>query len=640
MKHLAAALALVSFGAAAQDAVLPPVDVPAPPAEPSPTARREPTAVTTTIDANEHAGEGKDVAALLATAPGVATQSSAGLLQRQTVSLRGASSNGVLVLLDGIPLGATGASTDLSLIPAPLVDRVEVLRGASGRLGPGALGGAVNLVTRRPTDAVELSAEGAGGSFGTFQGHLTGAGPLGPGEGLALVYGARTAGDFGYLADDTPSLPGDPLQRRTRANNDAAQGGGLLAWRARSGPTSLDVVGEGMGLDRGLAGPAALPSADARQSTAHGLGGLRLARDLDGGGDLSLFSWARLDRLALRGGGLTAVAAAQVDAAAGVELSARRLVFERHGLEGTLSLAGEWLSGGSAAPSWARLGLSVSDEVLFFDGAFSLVPSVRLDVTGPFLGVSPRLGAVALLPKGFELRANVGQAHRPPSFLELYVEQGTLAPNALLRPERAFATDAAVAWRGERAFGQAAVFGQWTQDLITYEYYPPSRARPYNFENARALGVELEARAEPTSFVSLAASYTFLLAQNLKEDPRYYLKHLPYRPQHAAHALASVGPSWLRARAELLVQSEQYANRTEAVVLPARALVTVGLGSKLPLAWPVTVSAEVRNLLDVQTMDLDGYPLPGRGFFLSLGVALSPLKKTVPLAIASTTEAP
>ena len=86
--------------------------------------------------------------------------------QRKSLSLRGAGATGVMVLLDGIPLSSPGTSVDLSRIPAAITERLEVLRGAaSARYGPGALGGVVNLVTRRPTHGLSLTAEATWGNL-------------------------------------------------------------------------------------------------------------------------------------------------------------------------------------------------------------------------------------------------------------------------------------------------------------------------------------------------------------------------------------------------------------------------------------------------------------------------------------------
>ena len=131
-------------------------------------APQDPTASATVVEAERFAGELKGVAELAATAPGVAIRSYGGLGQLTTISIRGSSSGGVRVLLDGIPLDtAAGGGVDLSTIPLHWVDRVEVVRGAEGAyFGAGALGGAVNVVTL-PAVAGKWGAEVTGGSFGT-----------------------------------------------------------------------------------------------------------------------------------------------------------------------------------------------------------------------------------------------------------------------------------------------------------------------------------------------------------------------------------------------------------------------------------------------------------------------------------------
>lgn len=148
-------------------------------------------------------------------------------------------------------------------------------------------------------------------------------------------------------------------------------------------------------------------------------------------------------------------------------------------------------------------------------------------------------------------------------------------------------------------------------------------------------GLELEATVSPWRFVEASASYTFLDTQNQKDDPRYYLKALPFRPRHRVHARVSGGPEWLKARAEVLYQSAQFTNRTETLTLPERALVNVGV-TAMPWKHPqVTVSAELKNLLDVHAQDFDGYPLPPRAFFVTVGLAWEPAPAKLASAVAS-----
>jgi iron complex outermembrane receptor protein len=68
--------------------------------------------------------------------------------------------------------------------------------------------------------------------------------------------------------------------------------------------------------------------------------------------------------------------------------------------------------------------------------------------------------------------------------------------------------------------------------------------------------------------------------------------------------------------------------------LPARAFVNVGIAST-PWKNPrVTVAFDVKNVLDVQSQDLDGYPLPPRAAFLSVAIAWD-AGRNEPSAVAS-----
>ena len=83
------------------------------------------------------------------------------------------------------------------------------------------------------------------------------------------------------------------------------------------------------------------------------------------------------------------------------------------------------------------------------------------------------------------------------------------------------------------------------------------------------------------------------------------------------------GPTTCRTchgRGEVLYQSAQFVNRTETLWLPERALVSVGATCELTRSPLLSVSLEVKNLLDVQSADLDGYPLPPRAAYLTLGL--------------------
>jgi len=88
-----------------------------------------------------------------------------------SVSLRGASSEKVMVYVDGIPFNsAAGGGVDLSQFPVSSIERIEIYRGAVPlQLGQASIGGAVNIITRKNQAGEDGRVELASGSFGTAE---------------------------------------------------------------------------------------------------------------------------------------------------------------------------------------------------------------------------------------------------------------------------------------------------------------------------------------------------------------------------------------------------------------------------------------------------------------------------------------
>ncbi|MFT5669869.1 MAG: iron complex outermembrane receptor protein, partial [Glaciecola sp.] len=77
-----------------------------------------------------------------------------------SVNLRGLGASRTLVLIDGRRLPkspSTGSSQDLNAIPVAAVERVEILTdGASAIYGSDAIGGVINIITRKDFNGVEI----------------------------------------------------------------------------------------------------------------------------------------------------------------------------------------------------------------------------------------------------------------------------------------------------------------------------------------------------------------------------------------------------------------------------------------------------------------------------------------------------
>lgn len=84
------------------------------------------------------------------------------------ISLQGLSSDQVLVLIDGLPLAASTSSTvDLDQYLVAGVERIEVVKGAaSAQYGSSAMGGVINIITKKVEDGIAVNGQVDIGSYG------------------------------------------------------------------------------------------------------------------------------------------------------------------------------------------------------------------------------------------------------------------------------------------------------------------------------------------------------------------------------------------------------------------------------------------------------------------------------------------
>ncbi|MEO9633299.1 MAG: TonB-dependent receptor [Parasphingorhabdus sp.] len=138
------------------------------------------------------------LAEILQELPGVNVTRSGGLGAQASVRIRGAESDQTLVLINGIRVNdpsTPDGSFDFGNLVAGNIERVEVLRGANGvSWGSQAVGGVVNVITKRPTDDLRLFAQGEYGARDTIRLVSNASGKLGP-VGLSIGGGyVRTDG--------------------------------------------------------------------------------------------------------------------------------------------------------------------------------------------------------------------------------------------------------------------------------------------------------------------------------------------------------------------------------------------------------------------------------------------------------------
>ena len=202
-----------------------------------------------------------DIAMLLNETGGLRVQPTNPSLGGANVRVQGLRGRYTLLLADGLPLygGQTGG---LGLLQIPPLDlgRVEIIKGtASALYGSAALGGVINLVSRRPGDAPErtvlLNQTSRGGSDAVF----FGSGALADAWGYTLLAGAHRQRRDDLDRDGWTDLPGhERFTVRPRVFFDNGQGrtafftGGLMTESRRGGTVSGGVVPGGAAWDESL----------------------------------------------------------------------------------------------------------------------------------------------------------------------------------------------------------------------------------------------------------------------------------------------------------------------------------------------------------------------------------------------------
>jgi iron complex outermembrane receptor protein len=176
-----------------------------------------------------------NVASIAAQTPSIAYSEAGGEAQ---IYIRGIGSNifsigvdqSVATHIDGVYIGRA----NMGLTQFLDVERVEVLRGPQGTLyGRNATGGAINIISRQPTDEVEGYASLLVGSFDRREVRAALSGPLGGGWSARVA--VRGVQDDGYTEDL------DPRGSNKIDDTDLQAMRGTLRWAGESLTASLSV---------------------------------------------------------------------------------------------------------------------------------------------------------------------------------------------------------------------------------------------------------------------------------------------------------------------------------------------------------------------------------------------------------------
>lgn len=547
-----------------------------------------------------------DVAALLQQFTGL--QVDGGVGGGQGVQLQGMDSRRVLVLVDGQPVvGRVNGDFDLSRLPLAGVERIEIVKGPQGTLyGSEAVGGVINVITRRTAGAHTVEGQLIAGTRGRTDADLGGRTRIGP---------LRLSGDATVRTSDLAvGIPGDLGARSARWTATPA-----VEWRATDAWTlrSTGLVSE--------------------QSQRYRSGQLfRFVDDAQLGGRVGgewrrgvhrlapVLVVSRFDHLARASTGpepLAGTGERDIQSLAEAELTGSTIVGAVL-LDGGIEARRERIDS-DRIPGEERALDAVEgfSQVTVARGPFTIVPGVRV-VSHSGFGrfAAPRVSVLARLTDAFALRASVGRGFRAPDFKELYLSFANpsagyaVTGNPSLRPERSTSGQFGAEWSGAPGWWRVNGFVNRFRDFIATA--APDASGTYTYENVErgvTRGVEAEGGVAHGDW-KLDVGYAYLEARDAEDRP------LPMRPAHSGRLALSAPLGDKGSFAATWLVTGRMATGASAssgpVVQPTFA--RLDLRAMLPLRGGLRLLAGVDNALD-RRMGRDWPGFTGRLVHAGLG---------------------
>ena len=535
--------------------------------------------------------QGPDLTRVLERLPGVSLARSGPLGAQTGLFVRGANSDQVLVMVDGVRVAdyaSPGGNYDLGNLLSGNLQSLELLRGANSVVwGSRAMGG-VLAVTTRELNGAEGSAEY--GAFNTVSANA--------------AAGLRTDGhafdlSAGYVHSDgfsakTGSTEADGIRQWQLGGKGRVELGSGLTLRA---------VGRYANARLGV--DLASPSAPDIQFVKQGSG--RAALDYAATG-FTLSTGLSFDATARRYDSPDWGPSEYIGSAVRADLVGHVDLPRDFGLD--FGADSEWSRARSSFDPHQSSRLSSAHVLLgWHPGGAALAAGLRVDDHDRF-GSHVTFGANASVAvfDGWRLRAAYGEGFKAPTLYQLYAGFGT--GNLDLRPETTRSYEAGIE-KGDRN-GPLHLAATWfrrdSSNLIDVD----SNFHYINVGSARAEGAEVELGARLSDRFSASATYTLLRARDLGAG-----RDLARRPHHTV-ALAADWETPLHALAlgaDLRFVSDAVDYDFLGTPLPIDSHAVVTLRASLPVGENFQVFARLENLTDEHYATVSGYKSPGRSAY-------------------------
>lgn len=573
----------------------------------APVAVRDVIAPVEVIDREEiERSQARSLPDLLRGRAGISIGNQGGLGKLTTVFLRGAESDHVLVLVDGVRMGsATSGLVSFQDLPVDLVDRIEIVRGPRSSLyGSEAIGGVIQIFTRRDRGAITPRLAVGAGSHDTYEASAGIGGQAGRGWFGADASRQQSRGFNACRGAGAPLFVGcfttEPDRDGYTRDSLSVRGGLDLAdgWRLEGNALSAEADNEydGSFVNRSEIVQQVLGGSVAWTPSQRATLRLSAGRNRDGSRNYrsstifnNFFSTDR-DSASLQGD--FALAAGQ-----------------------RLSTGFEWQHD-TVRSTTAYNRRERGDRALFAQyqadfGAFDLQASARHDDNDQF--GDHATGNLALgveFGGGWRATLGGGNAFKAPTFNELYFPGFS---NSDLDPERSRTVEAGIGWSSAALSLRLDAYRTDVDDLIAYDF---ATFRPANIQRARLRGAELTL---DTTLAGWAVNGSLSRVDARDTTVPGQERWLPRRARSSARVDLDRDLGRFRLGFTAAGEGARYDDLGNTRRLGGFATLDVRAETAISRDW--RLQARVANLFDRDYETVQYYVQPGRTWFLTLRYA-------------------
>ncbi|OGF48698.1 MAG: hypothetical protein A2044_01860 [Candidatus Firestonebacteria bacterium GWA2_43_8] len=523
--------------------------------------------------------------------------------QTQNVMIRGVSSEGTLVLLNGVPLKSSYTGVEnLSSINLDNVERIEVLKGpASSLYGAGAVGGVINIITKDKVLTPSLDITTLYGTFATKDLRLAYSGNI---SGVSLNF----AGSF-FQTDGT------------RVNSDAISKdlNGSVSYSLEKNH-NIRMTFSAYKCDSGAPGSAVVSNPLNRQQTEKANLGVDYRLPLSEDSDLKFKVYGSKNILNFHATTYETLSEERdffTEAAYTYDFGGINII--TLGISGDYGVLDQNLIGTRNAATRSVFAQDIFDLL----GSWIFTASARYD-SHTLYGDSfnPMFALVYNIDDGVQLKGSYGTSFRAPTFSDIYwpyqsdvdwfdpTKTVVTTGNPGLIPEKATSWEAGLNLEfGRNATLRTTYFNNRIKDLIQWSSSVDSTGNittwmPSNVGEAEMYGVESELKVIPMENLDAFISYTWLKATDLTLN-----MPLIYR----ANNKANTGVSYKICGSKFSLNAEYYDIRPNGdLTAVLSSFITLNAKINITVTKEVSLLFSVNNILDTAYELRENYPMPGR----------------------------